>query len=100
MDIERGVTLLKMMSNPIRLRILKILSSKNGICVSGIEDIMNIPQPSISQHLAHLRNSGIIKCDKKGKKVCYGVIDKDVLKILNSMDIDDDMGIADCEGEK
>ncbi len=99
MDIERGVTLLKMMSNPIRLRILKILSVKNGICVGGIENIMNIPQPSISQHLAHLRNSGIIKCDKKGKKVCYGIVDVDVKKILESLDIEEDYTNVNCDSE-
>lgn len=100
MNIERGVMLLKMMSNPIRLKILKILSLKNGICVGGIEDVMNIPQPSISQHLAHLRNSSIIRCDKKGKKVCYSIIDEDVIKILNSLDIDGEYDTIKCDSEE
>lgn len=90
MTTERAVLLMKMMANPIRIQILKVLTEKEpGICVSGMEEILNIPQSSVSQHLAHLRNCGILTCEKKGKKVCYRIIEPIVADILKCMKIDD-----------
>lgn len=89
MDLERATLILKMMSNPIRLNILDVLAQREKeemeTCVGKIEEILEISQSSISQHLAHLRNSGILTCSKKGKKVCYQIEDKRVLKILKSL---------------
>lgn len=91
MDINRAVLILKMMSNPIRLRILKVLAEKKDeICVGSIEEVLGISQSSVSQHLAHLRNSGILVCEKRGKKVCYKILDQDVYKILENMDLEID----------
>lgn len=90
MKMERALMVMKMMSNPIRLKILKVLAdNKGGICVGGIEDILNIPQPSISQHLAHLRNSGMLRHDKKGKTVCYEIVEPCIKKLLENLEIDD-----------
>lgn len=90
MTTDRAVLLMKMMSNPIRIQILKVLAEKDpGICVGGMEDVLQIPQSSVSQHLAHLRNSGIVTCEKKGKKVCYKIAEAAVIDILKSMKIED-----------
>jgi DNA-binding transcriptional ArsR family regulator len=90
MTTDRAVLLMKMMANPIRIQILKVLSEKEpGICVGGMEEILNIPQSSVSQHLAHLRNCGILTCEKKGKKVCYKIVETAVIDILKSMKIED-----------
>ncbi|OQY41826.1 MAG: hypothetical protein B6227_04005 [Fusobacteriia bacterium 4572_74] len=86
MTIEKATLLLKMMSNPIRLGILRELTLREEICVGNLEKILNISQSSASQHLAHLRNSGIVTSRKHGKKVCYRVSEesvKDILKALN-----------------
>ncbi|MCX5774576.1 MAG: metalloregulator ArsR/SmtB family transcription factor [Fusobacteria bacterium] len=90
MTIERAELIFKMLSNEIRIKILKILVSQGttGICVSGMEDIIKCKQSSVSQHLAHLRNSGIITAEKKGTKVCYKLVDEDVLKIISSIEIE------------
>ncbi len=90
MDIERAVLILKMMANPIRLQILKTLIENDpGICVGGIEEKLNIPQSSVSQHLAHLRNCGILGCKKNGKNVCYSIIDPAVSTIMTAIAIED-----------
>ncbi len=91
MKMDRAILLLKMMSNPIRLGILDVLVKKGGenICVGQIEDMLKISQSSVSQHLAHLRNSGFITCDKFGKKVCYSIADEAVIRVLKSLDLED-----------
>ncbi len=86
MTIERATLLLKMMSNPIRLGILRELTLRDEICVGNLEELLNVSQSSASQHLAHLRNSGIVSSRKNGKQVCYKVSEesiKDILKALN-----------------
>ena len=90
MTTERAVLVLKMMANPIRIKILKVLSEKEpGICVGGMEEVLQIPQSSVSQHLAYLRNCGILTCEKNGKKVCYKIVDNSIIDILKSMNIED-----------
>ncbi len=89
MDVNRAALIMKMMSNTIRLKILQILSKKvDGVCVNNMEQALEISQSTVSQHLAHLRNSGILTCEKKGKNVCYKLIDENVKNILKSVDID------------
>ncbi|BDU50573.1 ArsR/SmtB family transcription factor [Haliovirga abyssi] len=89
-DTDRAVLVLKMMANETRLKILYLLKkNEDGICVGNMEEILNIPQSSVSQHLAHLRNSGIISCKKDGKKVCYKISDKTAEKILLQLELAD-----------
>ncbi|HAS79739.1 MAG TPA: ArsR family transcriptional regulator [Fusobacteriaceae bacterium] len=87
MTIEKATLLLKMMSNPIRLGILRELILREEICVGNLEEILNVSQSSASQHLAHLRNSGIVNSRKNGKKVCYKVSEESVKEILKILDI-------------
>lgn len=90
MNKDRAVLILKMMASPIRLGILQVLVKNGmGICVSSIEEVLQVPQSSVSQHLAHLRNSGILTCEKRGKKVCYKIVDETVVAVLNSLNLDD-----------
>jgi ArsR family transcriptional regulator len=77
--------LLKAFAHPVRLQIIELLLlglHNEGCSVSSIQKILGIPQPTISQHLQILRNRGIIDGSKKGVEVCYKVIDKRVVKIL------------------
>jgi len=77
--------LLKAFAHPVRLQIIELLLlglHLEGCSVNSIQKILSIPQPTISQHLQILRNKGIIDGSKKGVKVCYKVIDKRVVKIL------------------
>ncbi len=89
MNLERATLILKMMSNPIRLNILRVLAEREDgqieTCVGKIEEILGISQSSISQHLAHLRNSGVLTCEKKGKKVCYKIEEQVVIDILKCL---------------
>jgi len=65
---------------------MTIERATDEICVGNLEELLNVSQSSASQHLAHLRNSGIVSSRKNGKQVCYKVSEesiKDILKALN-----------------
>jgi len=77
--------LLKAFAHPVRLQIIELLLlglHLEGCSVNSIQKKLGIPQSTISQHLQILRNKGIIDGSKTGVEVCYKVIDKRVVKIL------------------
>jgi len=77
--------LLKAFAHPVRLQIIELLLLGlhiEGCSVNSIQKKLGIPQSTISQHLQILRNKRIIDGSKTGVKVCYKVIDKRVVKIL------------------
>ena len=58
-DIERASRSLKAMSHPLRLKILCTLKNKE-VSVQDIVDNVGTSQSNISQHLAILRDKGIL----------------------------------------
>lgn len=63
--------LAKALSHPARIKILKILSSKN-VCMCGdIVDELPLAQSTVSQHLKELKKVGLIEGEVEGPKICY-----------------------------
>ena len=73
--------ILKAIGHPVRLCIVRGLIN-NQCNVSKIQDCLNLPQSTISQHLAKLKSAGIIEGERKGLEVCYKVVNQQVIKIL------------------
>ena len=61
---------LKTVGNPVRMRILRILASKE-LSVVDITKVLDLPQPTASGQLAELRRSGILEDRRKGRSVFY-----------------------------
>jgi ArsR family transcriptional regulator len=59
-------------SDRTRLRILCLLHEKE-LCVGDIVDILQVPQPKISRHLAHLRKAGLMAVRKSGLWCYYSL---------------------------
>jgi len=57
----------KAMGEPTRLRIIKLLAERE-LCVCELEEIMQISQPRISQHLKVLRQAGLVKERREAQK--------------------------------
>ena len=55
----------------------------HGECnVSYFVYCMPMSQSSISQHLAKLRDQGIVKVERQGQEIHYSLVDEDVKKII------------------
>src|SRR5262249_48290935 len=65
-------TLFKACSDPTRLRILQMLRG-GELCVCDIVDILNVPQPKVSRHLAYLRRFGLVNARKNGLWIHYSL---------------------------
>jgi len=83
-DIEVASRSLKAMSHPLRLKILCILGDRE-VCVQGIVENVGTTQSNISQHLAILRDKGILSSRKEANKVYYRVGDERTLQLIRMM---------------
>ncbi len=64
--------LLKALAHPIRLCIVKGLL-ENSCNVSNMQECLNIPQSTVSQHISILKTRGIIKGTRNGTEINYSV---------------------------
>lgn len=73
--------LLKVLAHPVRLCIVRGLMDKE--CnVSHMQDCLNLPQSTVSQHLSILRARGIIKGTRTGLEVNYTIANEEVKRLI------------------
>ncbi|MDD3448833.1 MAG: metalloregulator ArsR/SmtB family transcription factor [Gammaproteobacteria bacterium] len=83
-DIERASRSLKAMAHPLRLKILCTLGDRE-ISVQEIVEQVGTSQSNISQHLAILRDKGILASRKDANRVYYRVGDARTLRLISMM---------------
>jgi len=83
-DIERASRSLKAISHPLRLKILCTLGGQE-VSVQEIVDYVGTSQSNISQHLAILRDKGILASRKDANRVYYRVTDARTLQLIGMM---------------
>jgi DNA-binding transcriptional ArsR family regulator len=83
-DIDRASRSLKAMSHPLRLKILCTLGDRE-VSVQDIVDDVGTSQSNISQHLAILRDKGILATRKDANRVYYRVGDIRTLQLIGMM---------------
>lgn len=99
--LKEKTKLFKALSDPNRLRILKMLQTK-PLCVCEIREVLQLANSTVSKHLSILRDAGFIVEKKEGKWVNYNInhhpADSRISAILSSLDFwisDEDSIIAD-----
>lgn len=83
-NAEQAETLLKLMANKNRLMILCRLQ-QGEMSVSELNDSVPLAQSALSQHLASLRNSGIVSTRREGQTIFYKVVDERVAILLQGL---------------
>lgn len=75
--------MLKVLAHPVRICIVKGLLD-NGECnVSHMQNCLDAPQSTISQHLQKLRTAGIIEGRRNGLEIYYSVCNEKVAELIN-----------------
>ena len=82
--IEQAARALKAMAHPLRLRILCVLGHQE-LSVQDIVDCVGTSQSNISQHLAILREKGVLRTRKEANRVYYRVGDERTLNLIGMM---------------
>lgn len=83
-DVEQASRSLKAISHPLRLKILCTLGDRE-ISVQDLVDAVGTSQSNISQHLAIMRDKGILMTRKEANRVFYRVGDMRTLRLINMM---------------
>lgn len=88
---NEATEILKVLAHPVRLCIVRGLIEKGTCNVSHMQDCLQTPQSTISQHLQKLRSAGIVSGSRSGVEIQYSISDervKNMVKaIIKSMDI-------------
>ena len=73
--------LLKALANPDRLLLLCQLSHGEH-CVSELEEVLGIQQPTLSQQLGVLREERLVITRREGKQIFYSIASKEALAVM------------------
>ncbi len=78
---EQIACLMKAIAHPVRLAILDELCH-GPKCVSDVQQIVDVSQPNLSQHLAALKKVNLIGSHIKGPMRCYYLLNTAFVKNL------------------
>lgn len=68
--VDAADALFKGFADPTRIRILNVLAA-GELCVCDIVELLDVPQPAVSRHLAYLRRTGLVSATRDGKFAHY-----------------------------
>jgi len=80
-DSEKTANFLKALAHPIRLEIIRCLQ-EGPKCVFEIEEHVGTTQSNISQHLAVMKNKGILQASRDGNQIRYSVFNWRIFQFL------------------
>ncbi|HZW86414.1 MAG TPA: metalloregulator ArsR/SmtB family transcription factor [Gallionella sp.] len=83
-DIQQTAKAIKAMAHPLRLKILCMLADQE-ISVQELVERVGTSQSNISQHLAILRDKGVLTTRKQANFVFYRINDHRTLKLVALM---------------
>lgn len=63
----------KMLADNTRLRCLLLMQAEGELCVCELTHALNLSQPKVSRHLAHLREAGVIVSRRNGTWMNYSI---------------------------
>lgn len=72
---------IKVCGHPVRLRILCFIKT-GAPCVKEMWECLDQPQPVISQHLAVLKENGVVSSEIDGNRRIYKIVDPFVDQML------------------
>lgn len=76
--------LLRGLADPSRLSVLESLLD-GPKCVTEITALTGLSQPNVSNHLACLRDCGLVSRQQQGRFVYYSILDESVRRLLASV---------------
>jgi len=70
--------------DPRRIQILYALHDQ-PMYVTGLAELLDIPQPTVSRHLALLRDRSLVIAERDGQAVVYRLADDRIISVLDTM---------------
>ncbi len=80
-NVSEASELLKAMASPHRLMLLCLLADRER-SVGALMEELNLRQATVSQHLARLRQEGLVKTRRDAQTIYYSIADKAAAAII------------------
>jgi DNA-binding transcriptional ArsR family regulator len=83
-EIAAASTILKALANEHRLLALLALAQR-PLAVNELNRQLPLAQSALSQHLARLRDAGLVVCERHGSRVRYALADARVRRLVETI---------------
>ena len=80
-----AASLLRLLANEKRLLILCLLISRGEVDVTGLAQAADLSQSALSQHLARLREEGLVAFRREGQTLHYRLKDPRAARVLSTL---------------
>jgi DNA-binding transcriptional ArsR family regulator len=80
------VALLRQLADPLRLRVVDRLGQRGPATVSQLAGELEVPLPQLSNHLRRLRESGLVRVERRGRQGVYQLADPGLELLLPLLD--------------
>ena len=86
-DAEDLAAAFKVLSDPIRLRMLSLVASADGgeVCACDLVEPSGRSQPTVSHHLALLVEAGVVSREKRGRWAWYRVVPERLITLQQAL---------------
>lgn len=96
--LQRVAPMIRHAAHPVRLRILDFLSaSGEPRSVSEIVKATGVAQAVASQQLRVLKDQRVLTCERRGNRVLYSILNRNVLLLLECIRRHETGGCASAE---
>lgn len=81
----QAVNMLRLLSNEHRLLVLCLLLEHGEMSVTALLEQLEAKQSALSQHLARLREAGLVSYRRDGQTLYYFIRDDDVGQLIGAL---------------
>ncbi|WP_068785631.1 ArsR/SmtB family transcription factor [Paenibacillus phocaensis] len=82
---QETAELLKALAHPVRLCIVRGLLDQKQCNVTYMQECLELPQSTVSQHLQKLRSLGIVEAERSGLEVNYRLANERIIKLVRHL---------------
>jgi ArsR family transcriptional regulator, virulence genes transcriptional regulator len=80
-----AAAMLKSLANEKRLMILCKLLEHGEMSVLPLAEMVELSQSALSQHLAKLKDEGVVACRRDGQSMHYSLASADAMRMLKTL---------------
>jgi len=83
-NVAQAVSLLKSLANDSRLMIMCVLA-EGELSVGALNERIDLSQSALSQHLALLRDRGLVRTRRESQTIYYSLADTDAIGLIEKL---------------
>ncbi|MCK9507878.1 MAG: metalloregulator ArsR/SmtB family transcription factor [Pigmentiphaga sp.] len=84
-SVSKAAALLKTIGNEHRLLVLCVLIQHEELSVNALQDFVPLSQSALSQHLAKMRQEGLITYRREAQTLYYRILNEDVKTVISTL---------------